>query len=364
MIFSAAVTPNTTKAAEIVLSLDGTEMERVAFAEVDYGFEDNEAQFNFSKKYTEGGTYTVYIPAGVVTFADGSESEERTLTYTITEVKEIDYTATIDPAEGIVEMLSDFTITFTNVSNLSWDEYAANFPYVAVVNNDGSTTKISSTMKFPASSTNSAYFGTYAEITDPGKYVFVVPLESFFFDGQQGEGQLEFYYEIEGPTPTYTISVSPAPGEVAVENMKSFTITFEGATSIEFNPIGTYGHLYQVDDEGKHLKEYQSAPMIVSDNSYTFTPFYPPTEEGKYQLIVPARAVYITDADGIYGPNEEHVFEYTLTELSVEGIDAEATDLNVYSLTGVCVLRNAKAADLKGLEKGIYIVNGKKVAIR
>ena len=104
--------------------------------------------------------------------------------------------------------------------------------------------------------------------------------------------------------------------------------------------------------------------MLISDVAYTFTPYYPPTEAGQYRLIIPARAVYVTDNNDVTGPNDELVVDYTATVSSIEGINTDATNLNVFSIDGVCLLRNASANDLKQLQKGIYIVNGKKMVIR
>lgn len=168
----------------------------------------------------------------------------------------------------------------------------------------------------------------------------------------------------QNDTPTYTISVSPLPGEITKEQMASFVITFEGVNYIEFNPMGVYGNLFKIDDEGNFIEDYQCVAELTSDNAYTFTPYNPPTEAGKYRLTIPQRAVFVTDTEGVYGPNEEHVFDYTLTDTGIGGIDADATDLTVYSIDGVCVLHNAKTTDLKILAKGIYIVNGQKIIIR
>ena len=59
--------------------------------------------------------------------------------------------------------------------------------------------------------------------------------------------------------------------------------------------------------------------------------------------------------------------KYTFTLTDGEGIgevltDAETAD--VYTVNGILVKKDAKADDLKTLKKGIYIVNGKKVAIK
>jgi hypothetical protein len=81
-------------------------------------------------------------------------------------------------------------------------------------------------------------------------------------------------------------------------------------------------------------------------------------------LTIPEAAVIVLDNAGVSGPNKETTFDYVVTYSSVEDILAEATEFNVYSINGVCLLTNAKAEDLKQLEPGIYIINGRKVFIR
>jgi hypothetical protein len=81
-------------------------------------------------------------------------------------------------------------------------------------------------------------------------------------------------------------------------------------------------------------------------------------------LTIPEGVITILDNDGISGPVKETTFDYNVESVSVEDIFAEASSSDVYTLDGVCVLRNANADDIKVLEKGIYIINGCKVVIR
>jgi hypothetical protein len=89
-----------------------------------------------------------------------------------------------------------------------------------------------------------------------------------------------------------------------------------------------------------------------------------PTELGTYRLTIPENAIIVLDNAGVSGPNKEATFDYKVTYASVEDIIAEATSFDVYTLNGVCVLRNASAEDVKLLDKGVYIINGRKVALR
>lgn len=62
-----------------------------------------------------------------------------------------------------------------------------------------------------------------------------------------------------------------------------------------------------------------------------------------------------------------YIYHYgTIEVVGVEDVIAseQGNALNVYNLQGICVLRNAEPAALRTLQHGIYIVNGRKTAIR
>lgn len=60
--------------------------------------------------------------------------------------------------------------------------------------------------------------------------------------------------------------------------------------------------------------------------------------------------------------------EIPVTVSVVSGIDSISNDADaphdVYSLTGVLLIRNATAEQIRNLDRGIYLIGGKKVAIK
>lgn len=79
-------------------------------------------------------------------------------------------------------------------------------------------------------------------------------------------------------------------------------------------------------------------------------------------LTIECLSDYSEDMDGYYYSS------YILTNLemaALESIVKENTDgiFKVYNLNGVKVLETKNVSELKGLEKGVYVVNGKKVII-
>jgi len=172
-------------------------------------------------------------------------------------------------------------------------------------------------------------------------------------------------YTIGNAEPQYTIAVTPAPSEnVALETISEFTVTFEGVQKIDFSTEAWYAYVQRLDESGNPVEDFGTECVKTSDTAYTATLTSTPTEFGTYRLTIPEGAIIVLDNAGVSGPNKEATFDYVVTCSSVEDVLAEATEFTVYSINGVCLLTNAKAEDLKQLEPGIYIINGRKVALR
>lgn len=175
---------------------------------------------------------------------------------------------------------------------------------------------------------------------------------------------IELTYTIGDVEPQYTISVTPVPGDnIAIEEINVFTVTFEGVKKIDFTTEAWSGYVLRVDEKGNTLEEFPATCEMISDVAYTVTMDRQATEFGIYRLVIPEAAVTVNDNEGASGPNKKATFDYNVTYSSVESIATEASEFNVYSINGVCVLKNANVKDLKSLDKGIYVIKGQKVII-
>ena len=99
---------------------------------------------------------------------------------------------------------------------------------------------------------------------------------------------------------------------------------------------------------------------MTSDTNGTKTTL---TENGTYSFVIPAGAIIDENSGNM---NPELSFSYTVSKnvgIDAVGID-KASTFDVYNVNGVRVLRDADASDLNGLEKGIYIVNGRKIVVK
>ena len=83
------------------------------------------------------------------------------------------------------------------------------------------------------------------------------------------------------------------------------------------------------------------------------------------------RSVISAGVDGwSWDTQTGYYFTYVLTNLNEAGIDsrelefpAEDTGITVYNLQGVQVMKTTRKSDISNLPKGIYLINGKKIAL-
>ena len=226
-------------------------------------------------------------------------------------------------------------------------------------------------MGFADAATYMSLYVTFeAPITEAGVYTLDVPAGAMREYGWGVANPMQcpamtLTYTIGNAEPQYTINVTPAPSDnVALESISEFTVTFEGVQKIDFSTEAWYAYVQLLDASGNPIQDFGAECEKISEVAYKATLMDTPTELGTYRLTIPENAIIVLDNAGVSGPNKEATFDYNVTYVSVEDIIAEATSFDVYTLNGVCVLRNASAEDVKLLDKGVYIINGRKVALR
>ena len=249
---------------------------------------------NFPREVTDSGDYTLSIPAGSIVFYTlDSEVRELTFNYTLTGTAPSFYDKiTIDPAEGRVESLQHFTITFP----MEIDALAPDV--MAMLTN----TTTGATYEAAMSSLGDKVYVDLAEaITEPARYTLTIPVGAVIIDAM-GEAirELQFDYAITGgEMPEYTIN--PPEGEVHI--LQYFTIAYGENVTVdeEAHPI------LSNDETGEEFECYM---MEIGGNAVIYKE-YPLSVVGTYTLTVPANCI----SSEISGQsNPEMVFHYTLTE--------------------------------------------------
>lgn len=144
--------------------------------------------------------------------------------------------------------------------------------------------------------------------------------------------------------------------DVHVEGVAPIQVVLKANSGdIQFCPTG-YGCI-NTFPEG----DYYVGEGTMTNNSYTI-----PVDITYNETPVPAEVNWIeatfTDATG-----SEFVAKFVFDTNEYAGIEeiiGEAANVTVYDLSGVQILDNAPAEALSTLPAGLYIVNGKKVALK
>lgn len=328
------------------------------------------------------GIYTLVVPEKTVYnslyydnddfgVSDGAVyNPELTFTYTIGDVTPTTCT-NVDPApaQNMEAIPTRFAFTFSrNVTfsgaRMTSDENprggADISEYIAVADNV-------LTIALPEGMTDSYTFVNFMlQVTDiTGAYVTYGDVNDYVVAG----------YTKKVEANTFICSdITPAVGEV--KSLKEFILTFVGVD--EFDMVGGF-------DTTKEIVLKDVAGTTVTTGTIDFSDFDHPmdaiislekevAENGTYTLTIPEGTVY----NGLYDDiedfgvslgaiyNPELTYTYTILASGIDSVMAGELNgiVEVYSLQGV-LLRKADASEaLKGLTPGIYIVNGKKIAVK
>ena len=327
---------------------------------------------------TEPGTYTVTIPVGAVTFNDDPDNvntSEASFVYTIPDASS--ESITITPAEGTVTSLKTFNILFNNHSEVSWGN-----GYPTLTTPDGTVSNVTGVELGVA--WNEVIVNLDEEITADGDYILTLPAGVINYeDGSSNTSDFAFHYTIgSGSGKDYTVVANPADG-AEVTSLKSVILTFTGMDVVDW----AY-NFEDYDNEDTTPKAILTKPsgetvtMTSSNLSYNdinynslglnqlcfiFDEEY--TEAGTYTLNIEAGFFEDSD-DGFatthYPINQAYSFSWTVVGASsgIEAIFAEDGVVNVYKVNGIQILKDAEPAELRSLDPGLYIINGKKVYLR
>lgn len=322
------------------------------------------------------GEYIISIPAGKVVIEGSSLSQELTLTYKVALPDYLDYGTLAEPTPTYKNSMDQFTVT--------WD-------MVEITVEEDATALVEFT---PAGQTESEYFYV------PVKGVDLTPQEgepgiatlddapvynalevASVLDAIDLENEFK-YFQAVGKY-VYTIeegTVSTADGEINRE--QSFTFYVVPTTTVEptFTPAVTNYGQATVETLPEVKIAWGNASILVQDGKFRVNETNLSGDEistdenalvldvskytesaGEYEIVVGANAVLI----GGEAVNAEIFVTYITTQDSfVEFVEAESDGLyRVYNFNGINVLTTKNADDLKNLDNGLYIINGKKVIL-
>lgn len=323
---------------------------------------------------TNSGTFTVTaadgveIPEGVYDFVIPAEqyrvtlegrarqSKEQVARYYVGVEAPKVYTFVTDPADGatVNAPLTDIFVTPEGASSievllpLKLTKGQVSYDIVGVV------------------AENKANYMIVTQEITAGEWTALVPANGLKIDGEVYAKEISWKFTVadgsaaEMPKP----AANPAEGQVSPEQLDEIILTpADGAKATKLGEDDTYlitlspvtdgvagisvrTYTASINEEGQVVLKAQGTDL-------------PALEKGDYRLNVMANSFFI-------GEQGNPVFDYDYKVLpnSVDTVYGNDTEFNVYTATGIVVVRNGNADDVNALAPGLYIINGKKVLIR
>lgn len=297
---------------------------------------------------TAEGEYRIEIPAGVFgnkawydsDCLSGACNAATTLYYTIgKEATEITYTA--DPANGSkVDALGTVTIDYNTTSIMASSGKI-------LVYKDGKELKeveAEVVYKDPNDWSEVSHKATFdVNVTEAGVYTIEIP-EGYFVDemGDNIPAVTLTYYVGDVVVPdNKPCTADPADGS-ELDALTTITLTYKN------NEIATGNGKIYINKDGQEIAQVDADLDFNNYNVATLA--VNATEKGVYTIVIPEG--YFTDENGdaIEGVTLTY---YVGVANGIQNINAAIANGTVYNLNGVKV---------KKATKGIFIVNGKKVA--
>ena len=295
-----------------------------------------------------------------------------------------DQLTSVEPEnEAVVKELSSITISNEKNKTMFLSYNAAEKP--AIVSRNGTTVLDDPTF---SDDEKTATF-TFETITEPGNYTLIIP-KYYFNIGTEFEGtscnRTTFVYTIEGDEePDTGVAEDLIPTASIQDNgsygtLSEIVLTFSETALSDFDfetwdPIapGTLYRAVVTSARDTQFEEIETINPKANDdfepNEYTYTFSSPLTEKGTYKFVIAANQFYNQAYDesghekGSVSP--ELVYNFTIGDgTGVESILTENGVANVYDIAGRMVLENADAAQIKALNAGVYIINGKKYVVK
>lgn len=344
----------------------------VTIATLSYG-EDwtNEAILTLDKEITENGEYIVVIPEGTVYNSAFDESAEDfgvtngaiynpgiKLSFIVGTPAPV-----VSPAPGHYEDLPT-VITFTAGMDIKAIE---NLRYRTQSNPRGALLPTDSikvagnvaTINLPAELAAEGYLGL--------NFKALLADDTYATYGNT-EGYCAFEYTAEVPVDTYVFESSSPWQNETVASLKDVLLVFKGTSDNDF--VGGFDHSKQINVTTANGDSVTICTVSFGadwTNEVILTFDKKITENGSYIVTIPAGTVYnnyfdeyAEDFGVANGARYNPEFKLTFTVDNTTGIGnaaAGAQATKVYTLKGIQV-------NGKKLEKGIYIINGKKTIVK
>ena len=253
---------------------------------------------------------------------------------------------TIDPAEGEVASLQEFTITFANAENAYgayFDE--ADMPYLVNADN---TQVFYGEFGYGFDGYNQVTVTLREEVTLAGEYTLVIPAGTITADDATNTEALTFSYTIAEGEKEFSVYVVNVPEDFGAARPFAYVWSGEGDNVTEFAGAWPGTRMGYSDVPGySDMGFVWQITAKVAPEFIVFSNGKNSTDEGAKQT-----------KDLEFVPNKVYdLTELLATSTGIYAINAAIADgATVYNMQGVRVDKATK--------KGLYIVNGKKVVMK
>ena len=328
----------------------------------------NPAVVKFYVPVNKGGKLVAEIPEGWYTLTAGGEtvpSPAVTYELTLTEVlKVLDVEIGITPETGSkVTEISEIVVKMPQgvayeINPAMYDDDAV--PMNVTINGEQTSLPVM---------VDETHFRYRPEYNTAGTYVltlaeglYILTLE----DGTKGlSPEVQTIVEIDptGVVLDVEYTTTPANRATVEGELTEFAVKFDGVTEVAFGPAADANGLsVTIGDKTMHYAD----EFAEGDEITTMVFNEPQTASDTTVMIDFAEGFYLlTLEDGTVGQSPAVHFSFTLTDVnSIALIFGEDFNGDVYTISGICVLRDATADDLKTLTPGLYIIKGRTVMVR
>lgn len=313
----------------------------------------NEVKFHFAGIELADGVYTLNIPEGFFSISNEKMAAySKSWTIASEEVKFVFYP---EDGEEVVEELEDVLVDVMGASSIAFA--------------DGRNT-----ITLSNGSESVSLVGVIAGLEidymvlsplDNGEWTASIPANSLIIDGAPYAEDITWKFTLNVQEEEAIMpEISPAAGDVKSSQLAAITLTFpEGSEVVpaeEDNymvmispakPASGFSMGYVIDYEATHdnvlVLKYTGNIEEMATDTWTLT-IYPRT----YTV------------NGLANSQIDVVYNVTKDSSAVEALFGDAEVINAYNVNGTSVIANGKAADLKALPAGVYVINGVKVMIR
>lgn len=301
------------------------------------------------------GTYTIAIPEmfQYMESADNEKAPAMNLTYTVDPALPM----SVSPVSGsVLTAITNVYVVYANDYTIAEGQNIVTFHNPAATENgdyQAYLTKQGDTIVIMPQSRDIATAGTYTVVIPEG----ALQMTS---DPSKVNKELSLTYTVGEEQGGFTITPS---NNSTVKELKVFTIDLGAAGGPSYN---TQEKITITNAAGEVVAEVDGEsvepvdPEAWEEDEWVITFPTAVTAAGEYVLTIPMDFFNVGDE-----MNPVLHYHYTVDAgvSAITEVEAAAEGVTVYNLQGVLVLQSDDAADLKTLENGLYIVNGKAMII-